>query len=196
MTPAPAPSDGKRERTRAKLIAAALVVVTEKGFAAASLDEIAGRAGVTKGAIYSNFAGKADLMFALAMSETTTVTYESGGALKDQLRAFAGILTDLLPEVRAKQRLQANFQLYVASEPELAKRIAAVHSDVFDKMSEAFGQAHGQSLRLPPRALVLAAQALTMGFIYQSLVTPEEITDDVVAAAFEALAAGATGSGI
>ena len=46
---------GKRERTRAALVAATLAVVAERGFAGASLDEIAARAGMTKGAVYSNF---------------------------------------------------------------------------------------------------------------------------------------------
>ena len=36
-----------------------------RGFHAASLDEIAEEAGYTKGAVYSNFAGKDDLFLAL-----------------------------------------------------------------------------------------------------------------------------------
>src|SRR5579864_7472008 len=59
-------SGGKRERTRAALIAAALEIIEEIGFAAASLDAIAARAGMTKGAIYSNFASKAELLLAAA----------------------------------------------------------------------------------------------------------------------------------
>ena len=64
MSSAATPKGGKRERTRAALVAAALAIVREKGFAAASLDEIAARAGMTKGAIHSNFAGKAVLLLA------------------------------------------------------------------------------------------------------------------------------------
>jgi AcrR family transcriptional regulator len=48
-------------QTRAELIAAAREVFLARGFHAATLEEIAERAGYTKGAVYSNFAGKDDL---------------------------------------------------------------------------------------------------------------------------------------
>ena len=50
----PPESGGKRERTRAALIAATLEIVEETGFAAASLDAIAARAGMTKGAVHQS----------------------------------------------------------------------------------------------------------------------------------------------
>jgi AcrR family transcriptional regulator len=49
------------EATRLALTAAARELFGERGFAATSLDEVAARAGVTKGALYHHFAGKADL---------------------------------------------------------------------------------------------------------------------------------------
>ena len=57
--------DGKRERTRRKLIETTLALVAERGFASVSLAEIAARAGMTTGAIYSNFGSKDDLMLAV-----------------------------------------------------------------------------------------------------------------------------------
>src|SRR5688572_29774165 len=51
--------------TRRDLLAAALAVFAEGGYAAATLAQIAGRAGVTRGALYHHFAGKADLYDAL-----------------------------------------------------------------------------------------------------------------------------------
>lgn len=51
--------------TREQIIDAAGQVFAEKGFASASLDEVAKRAGRTKGAIYSHFASKDELMMAL-----------------------------------------------------------------------------------------------------------------------------------
>ena len=52
-------------RTRTDLIAAARSVFLARGFHPATLDEIAEQAGYTKGAVYSNFAGKDDLFLAL-----------------------------------------------------------------------------------------------------------------------------------
>jgi len=54
-----------RARTRARLIDAAGAVFAERGFYGASVEEIAERAGFTKGAFYSNFETKEDLFLAL-----------------------------------------------------------------------------------------------------------------------------------
>src|SRR4051794_36179618 len=50
---------------RAALLEAALGVFAERGYRDASVDEIAGRAGYSKGAVYFHFSGKEDLFFAL-----------------------------------------------------------------------------------------------------------------------------------
>src|SRR4029079_11737574 len=55
----------RREQTRDDLIAAADRLFVEGGFHATSLDQIAAAAGFTKGAVYSNFASKEDLFFAV-----------------------------------------------------------------------------------------------------------------------------------
>src|SRR5947209_14313927 len=55
-----------REQTRTSLLTAARRVFGERGFGGASLDEIAERAGYTRGALYYNFpGGKEDLFIAL-----------------------------------------------------------------------------------------------------------------------------------
>ena len=48
--------------TRARLVAAAAEVFAERGYDGAGVQEIARRAGLTTGAIYANFRGKADLL--------------------------------------------------------------------------------------------------------------------------------------
>lgn len=50
---------------RERLIAAATEEFAAAGYAGATLDGIAGRAGVTKGGVYFHFAGKEDLFFAV-----------------------------------------------------------------------------------------------------------------------------------
>jgi len=51
--------------TRAALVAAARPLFTERGFAAVGTDEIARAAGVTRGALYHQFAGKEELFVAV-----------------------------------------------------------------------------------------------------------------------------------
>jgi AcrR family transcriptional regulator len=56
----------RRTTTRAALLAAARELFTEKGFAATGREEIAERAGVTRGALYHHFASKQDAFAAVA----------------------------------------------------------------------------------------------------------------------------------
>jgi AcrR family transcriptional regulator len=57
--------DRRRQQTREYLLQAAAEVFAERGFHAASIDEVAAAAGFTKGAVYSNFKNKEDLFLAL-----------------------------------------------------------------------------------------------------------------------------------
>ncbi|MBQ0707983.1 MULTISPECIES: TetR/AcrR family transcriptional regulator [unclassified Ochrobactrum] len=53
------------EENRAKLIAAARKAFAEKGYAAASMDELTAEAGLTRGALYHNFGDKRGLLAAV-----------------------------------------------------------------------------------------------------------------------------------
>ena len=55
----------RRQLTRDALLDAAEVVFVKKGVGGASMEEIAAEAGFTRGAIYSNFGSKDDLMLAV-----------------------------------------------------------------------------------------------------------------------------------
>lgn len=59
------PRQERRAQTRTALLDAAEQLWAKHGIRGASLDEIAAQAGMTKGAVYSNFTGKTDLILAL-----------------------------------------------------------------------------------------------------------------------------------
>ena len=66
MLPSGQPKFRRRKADRPdEIVAAALEIFAEKGFAAARLDDIAARAGVSKGAIYLYFATKEDIFRAV-----------------------------------------------------------------------------------------------------------------------------------
>jgi AcrR family transcriptional regulator len=81
---------------RERLIAAATVDFAELGYAGATLDGIATRAGVTKGGIYFHFAGKEELFFAVLdhwrdrRRRLLQVALPSSGGAAAALRAFLG----------------------------------------------------------------------------------------------------------
>jgi AcrR family transcriptional regulator len=182
---------GKRERTRAALVAAALEIVGEKGFAAASLDEIAARAGMTKGAIYSNFASKAELLLA-AMSArglTLSAARPSAASVSDELGAMADALAAMLGRARGEAALLREFQLYALSDPELRAGVAAVYSEAFTGTAAYLAKLPGAQV-MPARHLAMALQSIALGFLAQSLMTPDEITPDLVRETFAALARG------
>lgn len=62
---APRPRAEKMQENRLKLIAAARKAFAEKGFAAASMDDLTAEAGLTRGALYHNFGDKKGLLAAV-----------------------------------------------------------------------------------------------------------------------------------
>src|SRR5256885_1958970 len=72
----------KQAQTRVRLLRSAELVFAERGFFAASLDEIAARAGFSIGAVYSNFESKGDLFLALFEEH-------AAGQVRDYLELFA-----------------------------------------------------------------------------------------------------------
>ncbi len=55
----------RKAETRARLLEAAALLYARKGFAGATLDEVACEAGFTKGAVYAHFGNKENLLLAL-----------------------------------------------------------------------------------------------------------------------------------
>jgi TetR/AcrR family acrAB operon transcriptional repressor len=80
--------------TREQVLRAALRVFRSQGYAASTLDEIAREAGVTRGAVYGHFEGKAALYQTLvqenfaSMSERLVTVFSEGGTAQDILRQF------------------------------------------------------------------------------------------------------------
>ena len=65
MAVQPLTPERRRELTKTALVEAAADVFAKRGFEGASLEEIAEAAGFSRGAIYSNFGSKEDLMLAV-----------------------------------------------------------------------------------------------------------------------------------
>jgi AcrR family transcriptional regulator len=187
---------GKRERTRAALVAAALEIVAAKGFAAASLDEIAAKAGMTKGAIYSNFASKAELLLAAMSAKGLTLASPRPPAatIDDELRGMAADLAITLRRAKGEAAFLAEFQLYALGDPELRRGIAATYAEGFSRTADYLAGLGGAPPRMPPRDLAVALQAVALGFMIQSFITPEEITEAVILETMTALADGLTRS--
>lgn len=194
MTSPAKPRGDKRQRTRQALIAAALDVIAESGFAGASLEAIARRAGVTRGSIYSNFADRDELMMAAVASQGMTLDrdFSRSMPLDAQLRRFAENLLAQFPAAAGGGSLIIEFQIYAMSQPHLRAQLAASYEAMFAQIAGQLAAQYAEQLAISPRALALAIQALSMGLVWQFMLTPTGLSRDEVVAAFAALARGAT----
>ncbi|GAA3730845.1 TetR/AcrR family transcriptional regulator [Plantactinospora mayteni] len=120
-----------QEHNRARVLAAARDEFTERGFRDAKIDQIAERADLTRGAVYSNFPSKRALYFAVLAQaaeaanepEYPPTARTAGAALADFARAWLARLPlatedrhsasrlgrDLVPEILADERTSLPF---------------------------------------------------------------------------------------
>jgi AcrR family transcriptional regulator len=184
---------GKRQRTRAALVEATLAIVAEQGFAAVTLDAVAARVGVTKGAIYSNFRGKGELLWeavgakALRLEPQLTL----GASLGENARAIARALVALVPQAERDAVFHRQLQVYIQTDPELLALQTAQYEALFDSIAAQLQAMLGDRLVMPAGSVALAIQALIWGYMHQWSQTPGAVTEEVIAQGFEALALGA-----
>jgi AcrR family transcriptional regulator len=186
------PKGDKRARTRAALLEAARALVREKGYARTTLEEVAVRAGMTTGAIYGNFRNRDELFIALGDAHWPPITprVAPGATFAEAMRAMAAATIEALPErsVAAVGRLTG--MAYALEQPELRQRVHEITSaryEVGAAWLETLADAH--DLPMPKEQLVRVIHALVEGLVLLRLLTPELFPDQVIYAAFGALAA-------
>ncbi len=167
--PAARPADG----TRARLLAAAHQVFAERGYDRAGVQEIARRAGLTTGAIYGRFTGKAELL----QEAIEAASIDEFDELFAQHR-FAGRATDLLDTVGAHlvTREESDpdrallLEAFVAArrDPEVAAAVRAVVAQRAARMAELVeaSKASGDiDPELDTLSLVRFCHAVGLGFL-------------------------------
>ncbi|MBC6983500.1 TetR/AcrR family transcriptional regulator [Caulobacter sp. 17J80-11] len=92
----------RKEARPGEIVAAAFAVFAEKGFAAARLDEIAARAGVSKGALYLYFETKEELFHAVVRDAVAPNVAQVRAAAEAFEGPFADLVRALLPMMAAR----------------------------------------------------------------------------------------------
>jgi len=185
------PKGDKRERTRAKLLAAARELIREKGYARTTLTDVAARAGMTSGAIYGNFKNRDELFISLAEAHWAPVRpkVKAGATFPEVMRALASATLAALPDREEAAVGRLTGMAYTLGQDQLRARVRDLTAQ-----SYAFGASwlrasiDERELPMPPDHLVRVIHALTEGLVFQRLLTPELVPDDVFYEAFAALA--------
>ena len=193
----------RKDLTRQLLIDAASDVFTRRGFDAASLDEIAEAAGFTKGAVYSNFRSKTDLIMALIERRVG----EQAAALA---RAVDGITLD-----EALQRLESApnqesstdldwlrlvvefWQYAMRNEPAreaLAQQYERARTISARLIAEKYAEAGAQP-PMPVRGLAILVEAIGIGIGFQAALDPGAVPATLQGKATRRLLAPVSDSG-
>jgi AcrR family transcriptional regulator len=180
----------RREQTRQELLRAAEACFVTRGFHATSVDQVAERAGYTKGAVYSIFAAKEDLFFAVYERRVERALTEVVPGLR---QAGAEHALDWVATATIERRdrddgwLAVFFEFWghVVRHPELRERFAAIHARFLEPLAEAVQQlAEDRGLAMPAdltaSQVVLAWNAMEIGLGLERLTQPEAV-DGVVA---------------
>ena len=176
----------KKARTRTQLIDAAATVFGRRGFVAASLDEVAEEAGLTKGAVYSNFDSKEDLFQAVIderlnepMRHGAEIIDSTMGTSEDHAMAGARVFVDTVEQEREVFLLALEFNIHVARHPELASAFKARNREQLQRVAEIIS-AKSDELPLPAEQMAIAVEALSQGIALQKLADPESVPDDLL----------------
>jgi AcrR family transcriptional regulator len=105
------PRRESQARTRARLLDAAEEVFVEKGIGAASVEEIAARAGYTRGAVYANFADK-DALFAAVLEARLARRTDEIVAMAEEARSPLELIARLRTEAASDRDTARWFVLY------------------------------------------------------------------------------------
>ncbi len=190
-----------KERNRSALLDSALQIVTRDGYTA-RLDEIAERAGLTTGAVYSLFGSKNGLMVALITEHLRPYYEEIEQAvpakvdLLEAVDAFARYYRRSCddPEAVSRLSLQITFLDRALHDPELGGRLAAsVRSQENQLIALFTGRRHGREPVTSHQShrLTIALNALFVGLSQGVLLGLAPGADeDYFADAARALAAG------
>jgi AcrR family transcriptional regulator len=185
----------QRASTRDALIDAASEVFAERGFAAASVDAIADRAGYTSGAIYDHFGSKEGVLVAvverLLAQEPLAFDADSSpsGDFTDQLRAFGRTAARTTRDPGMAALVYEMYACMVRN-PDLRERIGPLLGDRLAEMGAAIPTAG----RLSGTDVVVLGQAILDGLQLRAALNPELVRDELFAEGFALLAALDTGA--
>ncbi|WP_051399549.1 TetR/AcrR family transcriptional regulator [Haloechinothrix halophila] len=188
MTGRPERSRPTREETRRRVLSAAHDVFTTRGIEAASVADVAAAAGLTKGAVYSSFRSKNDLVLALMdeyvaeRQREATALFDSAADADHALRDVGKHLVDAIHTGARWQRLLIAYAVSGQRDPELADALRTRRQRLRESLAamiERVAERHGLTLPFPPDEAATVVLALSNGFAVEDSLDPGAVPDDL-----------------
>jgi len=186
----------RKGETRDAILDAAAWLFARRGIEGTSLDAIAARVGLTKGAVYASFGSKRELIEAVATVNSVPVDprplLRPDLPLEDRLRIVA---RDIMALLRGASRqlflLDFEYQVYAkrnrawgdAMRLSLRRYVAGLAAEF-----EAVNRERGETPPLPPAEFFDALIALSRGITHQLTLDPDAISAETVETLFAQLA--------
>jgi AcrR family transcriptional regulator len=192
--------DERKEQTRERLLQAAERIFAERGYHAASVDEVAEQAGFSTGALYSNFEGKEDLFLTLFDRHITRQSAEIAALIGDlpsvdeRARIGAEHWVEFLDREPKTVMLFIEFWSFAVRNPDVRSRFAERYGRIHEVMTGLIARGArdlGVELSIPPEQLAVVVDALADGIALQKLVDPGSVPDDLFGRALIMLFEGA-----
>jgi len=183
-----------KARTRELLLDAAARVFAQKGYAGASVDEIADTAGYSIGAVYSNFGGKEQLFVELlkerANDRVTQAAEIMGDAEPgDATRAMSRLVIEVADKDTDFAPLQAEFWLYAVRNPELMESLAERMREPRDMLTALVSRSVPDAERADQLSTII--MALFQGLVRQRRTDPDSVPEELFGQALRWLFTGA-----
>ncbi|MDX1511264.1 MAG: TetR family transcriptional regulator [Nitriliruptorales bacterium] len=163
--------EARREQTRRSLLASAEQQFLEFGYHNVTLDGVAEGAGLTKGAIYSNFTSKVDLFFAVLeqRSRESMERYQRAALAEDSLEGVIGAVTSPTGPSKPEwewSNLDVEARALAARDPEVSQRLAELQRRQIDRVTDLLEEVSDRldvELARPPEQVAVLAVAATTG---------------------------------
>lgn len=186
----------QRAATRRALIDAAAASFAERGFDASSIEEIAERAGYSRGAFYSNFAGKEACFFEVLRARggdqlsAVAAVFAGPEPLAIRLDRGGRLLAERIAHDREWCRLYMEAWALASRRPDLREAFAAEYRERREYLAGMIRSELGARQVPGDESLLLLAGALIAlveGYILQELIDEEGLPEQFLARTLQLL---------
>ena len=194
---ATAPMSTKRAQTQDRLMDAATALFAEKGVLAASVEEICERAGFTRGAFYSNFESKDELLLAVVQRKREAILKAATDAIDsipdepiepqtlDEIIKQALLIFQATHPIDEQWLLaRSEIRLHALRNPSVRQAVRLVDSSLDELLIEAIQAVvdrHGVVMTVPPGQLVILLTASQEALATSAMLTGENSFEPLIA---------------